>query len=46
LVPITPIRFAIPENPSTEVVFHVEEDRVTHLTLEGGGLVVEYVPTG
>jgi CubicO group peptidase (beta-lactamase class C family) len=45
LVPITPTRFAIPENPGVDVVFHLDGDRVENLTLEAGEIAAVYTPS-
>jgi hypothetical protein len=40
LVPVTAVRFAIPENPGLDLEFRMDGDRVEALTLELGGVTM------
>jgi CubicO group peptidase (beta-lactamase class C family) len=44
LVPITPTRFAIPENPGLFVEFQLKGDRVERVTVEAGEIAAVYRP--
>jgi hypothetical protein len=44
LVPLTPTRFAITENPGLILEFRMDGNRVDKLALEAGGITAAYTP--
>ena len=40
LVPLTPVRFAVPENPGLDLEFRIDGDRVAALTVQAGGVTM------
>jgi hypothetical protein len=40
LVPLTPVRFAVPENPGLDLEFRMDGDRVAALTVQAGGVTM------